>query len=444
MEKPKGDGVNDHPSFSDPKPASSPTDRVRLPLGGEWKAQNVVLALSLCLALQMTSFVMILPLFSRRFADFGAGVEELSASALAYALAATFAAPFMGALADRFGRRPLVLAPLAVYVLAFSGYLWAPTAAWFIALRGLAGAFTAGLIPAITGIVADLAPDDRRAQWIGILNGGASVGWIVGPIIGGMLYDRWGYTVPFGASIALAAFTLLFAFIIVPETRPATDVSAAGKFSHRLKEIPTSFKSIRSILPKPIHIFIILMIISFMVLFAWAFIEPELMFYAYDGLGWSSSQLGLTMSVYGFATMIGEFTLGRSSDRLGRKPILVLGLTLFMAQFVGLGLFTSMAAIAASFILAGLGNALFDPALTAYILDITLPDHKGSILGMKSTAGSIGSLLGPMMVMLFTSVISSQGIFLIAAVLVALIALTSLLVLKAQPTLRSSKPLLGI
>lgn len=116
-------------------------------------------------------------------------------------------------------------------------------------------------------------------------------------------------------------------------------------------------------------------------------------------------------------------------ERRGRKPILVLGLTLFMAQFVGLGLFTSMTAIAASFILAGLGNALFDPALTAYILDITAADHKGRVLGLKSTAGSIGSLLGPVMVILFTPVVSAQGIFLIAAVLVALIALTSLLVL---------------
>jgi predicted MFS family arabinose efflux permease len=68
-----------------------------------WK---ITWALAACMALQMTGFVMILPLFARRLGDFGAGVDALGLSALAYALAAAVAAPFMGSLADRFGRRP--------------------------------------------------------------------------------------------------------------------------------------------------------------------------------------------------------------------------------------------------------------------------------------------------------------------------------------------------
>src|SRR5512134_857327 len=82
-------------------------------------------ALALCMALQMTSFVITLPLFARRFESFGAGVEALNISAMAYALTSTLAAPFMGMLADRFGRRPIILFSLAGYVLAFSGYLFA-------------------------------------------------------------------------------------------------------------------------------------------------------------------------------------------------------------------------------------------------------------------------------------------------------------------------------
>jgi MFS family permease len=74
----------------------------------------------------------------------------------------------------------------------------------FILLRGAAGALTAGLIPAATGIVADLAPHDRRAQWIGVMNGGASIGWIAGPILGGVLFDRWGYEVALLVSIGMA------------------------------------------------------------------------------------------------------------------------------------------------------------------------------------------------------------------------------------------------
>ncbi len=383
------------------------------------------------MALQMTGFVMILPLFARRFDSFGVGVEALGMSAMAYGLTSTFAAPFIGMLADRFGRRPIVLLSLAGYVLVFSGYLLAASAWLLILLRGLAGVFTAGLLPAMMSIVGDLAPEKRRAQWIGILNGGASAGWIGGPLLGGLLYDRFGYIVPFTASIGMAAGALLIAAFLIPETRtpaahPAPPRSA---WTHGWQALPA----------RPA--FLLLLFISFGVMFAWAFIEPQFMFYAYDDLSWSSSQLGLIMSTYGVAFMFGEFTLGQMSDRLGRKPVLVLGLALFSAQFVGLVIFRDVTWIVVSFLLAGLGNALYDPALNAIILDIAPPEHTASMMGLKSTAGSLGNLLGPALVVLFTPWVSPQVVFLIATALVIVLALASGLVLRLPKTIEDTPQL---
>ena len=272
------------------------------------KPRTVMLVLALILALQTTSYVLIMPLFSRRLSALGAGVEALSLSDLVYALTAMLAAPFMGALADRIGRRPLALASLGAYIGAFTGYLLAPTAAVFIALRALAGAFTAGLSPAIYGIISDLAPEKRRAQWISIVCGGSAFGWIAGPLIGGMLYDRWGYMVPFGLAIALAALVFLTAVLTVSETRPAPSARPALQ----LKNLFPTPGSLRPALPSSLLKFGILMAVSFEVMFAWAFMEPQAMFYVYDGLGWTSSQLGLAMSVYGVALMAGEFQIGRA------------------------------------------------------------------------------------------------------------------------------------
>jgi MFS family permease len=89
------------------------------------------------------------------------------------------------------------------------------------------------------------------------------------------------------------------------------------------------------------------------VVFAWGFIEPQLMFYAYDELKWTTAQLGLSMSIFGAAAMFGEFALGRLSDRWGRKPVLLLGLVLFSAQFLGLAVSDQFLWIVGSFILAG-------------------------------------------------------------------------------------------
>jgi MFS family permease len=386
--------------------------------------------LAACMALQMTSFVMILPLFARRFSEFGAGVEALSLSAMAYALTSTLAAPFMGALSDRFGRRPLVLGSLAVYIFAFTGYLLASSAPVFILLRGLAGAFTAGLIPAVIGIVADLSPADRRAQWIGIVNGGASIGWIAGPILGGVLYDRWGYQVSLIASIVMAGAAFLVALLTLANTqglsrRPPAALLRSRRY-FRPGDLKSSLVTFRNSLPNSLSTFLVLLGIFFTVMFAWAFIEPRFMFYAYDELGWNSSMLGMVMSTYGIAMVLGEFGLSRLSDHLGRGPVILLGLVFFAAQFIGLACSRDYVLIAVSFVIAGLGNALYDPALSAYLLDIAPPEHQGRVLGIKSTAGSLGSILGPALVALFTAILTAQGIFLAATGVVLLVALAFL------------------
>jgi MFS family permease len=171
------------------------------------------------------------------------------------------------------------------------------------------------------------------------------------------------------------------------------------------------------------------MLITFGVMFAFAFAQPQFMFYAYDDLNWTSSQLGLVMSAYAVAFMVGAFALGLLSDRVGRKPVLVLGLALFSAQFVGLVLFHDLTWIVVSFVVAGLGNALYDPALSAAVLDISPPEQTAGIMGLKATVGSLGSMLGPASVVVLAPSASPQVGFLIATALVAVLALTSALAL---------------
>lgn len=394
------------------------------------KPSRTLTAVALCLALQMTGLVLILPLYARRFDSFGAGVQALGVSAVAYALTSTVAAPFIGMLGDRFGRRPVVLFSLAGYVLAFSGFLFATSTGLLIALRGLAGVFTAGLLPAMLSIVGDLAPEDRRAQWIGIVTGSAAVGWIVGPVLGGLLYDRFGYAVPFVASIGLAVAALLLAVVLIPETHTPV--------SHPDRPRATWLHGLRA-LPARSTIFVLLLI-AFGAMFAWAFIEPQFMFYAYDDLGWTSSQLGLVMSAFGTAFMLGAFGLGHLSDRRGRKPVLVLGLVLFSAQFIGLVVFQEVAWIVVCFIVAGLGNALYDPALSALFLDVTPPEYTASMMGLKSMASSLGSMLGPALVVLLVPVVSPQAVFLMAIILVAVLILTAGLALRPSAMSETAPP----
>jgi predicted MFS family arabinose efflux permease len=393
--------------------------------GSNRQSSSTLISLAVCMALQMTSLVMLQPLFALRFESLGAGVQALGTSVMAYALTSAIAAPFIGMLADRFGRRPVILVSLAAYGLAFTGYLFAASARELILLRGLSGVLTAGLIPAVTSTVGDTAPETGRSQWIGIVNGGASAGWIVGPLLGGLLQDLYGYVVPFATAIALVVCTLLVAVLTVPETHKYTSRSDLPQIGWK--------KGWQSLTDR--STLTLLMVVIFGVMFAWAFIEPQFMFYVYDDLHWSSSQLGLVMSAYGVAFMLGEFGLGQLSDHAGRKPVLVLGLALFSAQFLGLVLFRDASWIMVSFILAGLGNALYDPALNAMILDIIPPGQTARMIGIKSTAGSLGNLLGPGLAVMIATLMNPKGIFLSAAGLTMALLLCTVLFVHRKETI---------
>jgi len=388
--------------------------------------------LAACMALQSTVFVMIMPLFARRFEEIGAGVGALGASIMAGALTGALAAPFLGALADRFGRRRIILFSLAAYTLVLGGYLLADSAPVFILLRAAAGGITAGLGPAVMGMVADLSPVERRAQWVGVVNGGISFGWMAGPVLGGVFYDRWGYAAAVGAALVMALATFLIAYALTPAAHPVAQPAGYAGVAAKpsLKSAwRNGWATVTACPPALLHV----LWITFAVMFAWAWVEPSFMFYAYQQLGWSSTFLGLVMSAYGVAMMLGEFGLGHLSDRFGRKPLILLGVGLFAAQFIGLVFFRNGAWIAASFVLAGLGNALFDPALSAAVMDATAQERQARVQGVKSAASSLGAILGPGLVAALSTSLDARIVFLTAVGIVVLTLLTTAWFPKSQP-----------
>lgn len=393
--------------------------------------RRIIMLLAGSVALMMTGFGIIMPIFARRFGEYGSGVEALGLMTMSFALAQLVAAPFMGTLADRIGRRPLVILSLFSFSVANIGFLWAPSTPVFILIRTLEGALTAGLFPASMGIVADMVSEKKRAQWIGIVMGSYSAGFIFGPAIGGALYDLHGFKAPFIVSAALGFLAFVAATVLVPETR-----SAIIRKRERLRNLRDSQKSearkesFFSSLPKPGYIFFTLLTLNFIGSFAFAFIEPQMVFYFYDDLGWSTTQFGLVIGVFGLAMVISQFLLGRSSDRFGRKPVIITGFILSLSFYFGLiYIKTFLLALVVAFI-AGLGDALKGPALSAYYLDIASKKHRSRIMGFKESALSLGGVIGPALVALIGSMVRPQTIFLIAGCAMVFGGLLALVILK--------------
>src|SRR5512146_1710306 len=187
-------------------------------------ARRAILLLAGSVMLMETGYGIVMPIFAKRLGELGAGVETLGYMAIAFGIGQLLMAPILGSLADRIGRRPVILTALAGVTLANLGFLLMRSSMGYVLIRLGQGAVTAGLLPASTGFVADTVPENQRARWVGILMGSYGAGFIFGPALGGFLYDQWGFTAPFAVSAALALAGLIATLILVPETHTKRQV----------------------------------------------------------------------------------------------------------------------------------------------------------------------------------------------------------------------------
>ncbi len=393
--------------------------------------RNIVLLLAASVALMMTGFGIIMPVFARRLGELGSGVEALGLMTMSFALAQFLAAPLMGSLADRLGRRPLILLGLAAFAVMNVGFLLVKSTTAFILVRTFEGAFSAGLFPAAMGVVADIVPEDRRAQWVGIVMGSYGAGFIFGPTLGGALYDGWGFAAPFMASAALASIAFVAAFFLVPETRTGEVRRREQLYKQRSSAtLPARVGSRLDFLPRPRHVFGTLLLLDFITVFAFAFVEPQMVFFFYEELEWTTVQFGLVVGAYGLAMVLSQTVLGRLSDRLGRKPIILAGSLLATTFYVGLAVVTQFSLTVVVAVVAGMGDGLMMPAMSAYYLDITPPQHRSRVIGLKESTAALGGVTGPLAVVWVSALTTPQGVFTIAAALLAGTVALALVVLR--------------
>jgi MFS family permease len=218
---------------------------------------------------------------------------------------------------------------------------------------------------------------------------------------------------------ALIAFLALTAsFIKVPETnnqelRWRAQLRARRNGKKRISQE----KSLLAILPRPLYIFATLVFIDFIGAFGFAFVEPQMIFYFYDTLLWTSLQFGIVVGVYGVMMVLGEMLLGHLSDNLGRKPIILLGLFLSLFFYIGLATLTDYDLMILVAAISGFGNAILAPAISAFYLDITPDEHHSKIFGIKEASLAFGGVLGPLAVAVVAQFTTPKGIFWIASVL---------------------------
>ncbi|MFZ9993529.1 MAG: TCR/Tet family MFS transporter [Steroidobacteraceae bacterium] len=260
----------------------------------------------------------------------GLGLAEAASIAgwltLTYASMQFLFSPILGNLSDRFGRRPIILASLAALAVDYVLMGWAPTLAWLFLGRLVAGIAGATFATA-NAVVADVIPAEKRAKYFG-LNGAAwGMGFIVGPIIGGLL-GAYGSRVPFFAAAIFTAINFLIAFLVLRETLP---LDKRREFSLRRANVLGALRSMR-VIPGAA----ILLLVLFMYQIGHDTLPSTFTWMTMAKFDWTEREVGLSLAALGLGTAVVQGGLvGRMSKQFGEYRTALIGLVGGAIGFLG-------------------------------------------------------------------------------------------------------------
>jgi MFS family permease len=157
---------------------------------------------------------------------------------------------------------------------------------------------------------------------------------------------------------------------------------------------------------------------------------PQLPFFFEKVLHYSAAQYGMLFSVYGMSLAIFPLVLGRLSETLPKKPLIVTGSLLFSAFFVLLLTAPIYPVLLAGAALAGLGSAFVEPAMGSIYLGATTGENRGQVMGMRGSAISLAVMLGPLAQALVGPWVTPQITFTIGVALSLMMALVAFFLLK--------------
>jgi DHA1 family tetracycline resistance protein-like MFS transporter len=304
---------------------------------------------------------------------------------LAYASMQFIFSPILGNLSDRYGRKPILLTSLAALSVDYVLMGLAPTLAWLFIGRIIAGIAGATFATA-NAVVADLIPHAERAKYFG-LNGAAwGMGFIVGPVIGGLL-GGYGSRVPFFAAAVFTALNFLIAIIVLRETLPITQRRA---FSVRRANVLGALKSLR-VIPGAA----LLLVVLFFYQIGHDTLPSTWTWTVMAKFDWTERDVGLSLAALGLGTAVVQGGLvGMFTRKLGEHRTAIIGMTGGALGFLGYAFASSPAMLFASIPLGCL-LGLTMPSIRAMLSRRVPANAQGELQGAISGIVSFTAIVAP-------------------------------------------------
>ena len=330
----------------------------------------------------------VLPKLIGSFMDSGAGTSvAYGAAQAAFAIAQFFSAPVLGALSDRYGRRPILLLGLLgmginFFVTALASEFW-----MLLAVRVMGGAVCANIAVA-NAYVADITVPEERAKNYGMLGAMFGLGFILGPVLGGTLgnYDlHW----PFLLAGSLSLLNCLYGYFVLPESLPLDkrrkfELAQANPFTAlaRLKEL------------KGVETLMWIMGLSILAQFC---LHTSWFLYTEFKFGWTPMDNGLSLlAVGGMAVLVQGGLMRVVQKYIPLHRLVIFGLVSSTIAFAGYGL-VPVGWMLFVIVVANVFGYMVQPGLQSLVSNAVDPTRQGESMGAVSSINSVAAVLGPLL-----------------------------------------------
>lgn len=359
--------------------------------------RSAQLVISATVFVDLLGFTIILPALPFYAAELGATGLWFGALMSAYSVAQLVAAPVLGRLSDRYGRRPLVLLALAGSVLSMALTGLTTSLAGLLACRALAGA-CGGSISVAQAYLAGAVPAERRTGAMAQMGAAIGMAFVIGPALGGALAPL-GFAACAYAAAGLAAANLAAALIWLPEPRDGQKSSEmSGPPAAQGRQEASHSNPDRGQGPcrrrrTPVAL---LAGTEFLAMAAFVGMETTLAFLGRDRYGWDATSIGLALAAAGLAMAVVQAGLvAWLARRWGDARIAAAGAVTMTACMVAIPLAATWWLCLAAVCLLAAGHGLLTPTVSSLLAGAGPPERRGARLGTGQSAGAAARIAGP-------------------------------------------------
>lgn len=309
----------------------------------------------------------------------------------AYAICQFFAAPGLGSLSDRFGRRPILLVSLLGSVIGYIA-LAIGGALWVLFLGRMIDGLTGGNISTVFSYVADITQPQERGKYYGMLGAAGGFGFMIGPAAGGLL-AHLSLTLPLWVAAGVTMINLSWGYFVLPESLH-TD--------HRILQLdPAHLNPFAQFN----HIFSLqvlrrLFLSGFLFFFAMNAMYGNASVYLKDVFGFNVTQIGLLLFGVGILDILSQgFLVRKLIPVFGELRLAAAGLVLCIIGFAVASLtaiFTVLPLLFVGVILLNIGDGLYEPSASGLISNAVGPKMQGRVQGASQGMQSVARVIGPL------------------------------------------------